>query len=101
MFPSTDTSVWSPLPSNGCRGSPLQEPCGSPPSSVLWVHKTAQHPSRRLWSPLAIGTSHGKEEMRSSLRFLDNPLGSVPRAIRLRRPQHDLAITVAAGCCLP
>ena len=68
---------------------------------ALWVHKTAQHPSRRLWSPLAIGTSHGKEEMRSSLRFLDNPLGSVPRATRLRRPQHDLAITVAAGCCLP
>jgi hypothetical protein len=33
----------------------LAEPCGSPPSSVLWVRKTARPPVRvRLWSPLAI-----------------------------------------------
>src|SRR5580704_9030174 len=46
----------------------------------IWVCKTAQHPSRCLRSPLAIGTSHGEEEMRSSPRSLENPCGSMPRA---------------------
>jgi hypothetical protein len=44
MFPSADTSACSPLPSNGYRGRSLRKPCGSPPSRVLWGHKTA-HPS--------------------------------------------------------
>src|SRR5439155_4933656 len=34
-----------PLPSSGSRGRPLREPCGSPPSSVLWVSTTAPDPS--------------------------------------------------------
>src|SRR5260370_2301410 len=42
MFPSADTSACSPLPSSGFRGRPLREPCGSPPSQVLWVRKTAR-----------------------------------------------------------
>jgi hypothetical protein len=42
MFPSADTSSCSPLPSSGFRGRPLREPCGSPPSSVVWAHKTAR-----------------------------------------------------------
>ncbi len=42
MFPSPDTSACSPLPSSGYRGRPSREPCGSPPSQVLWVRKTAR-----------------------------------------------------------
>ena len=42
MFPSADMSACSPLPSSGFRGRPLREPCGSPPSQVLWVRKTAR-----------------------------------------------------------
>ena len=42
MFPSADTSACSPLPSSGFRGRPLREPCGSPPSQVVWAHKTAR-----------------------------------------------------------
>ena len=80
MFPSTDASVCSPLPSGGCRGRPLREPCGSPPSPVLWVHKTAQHPFRRLRSPLAAGTSHGEEGMKSSPGSRGNPCENMPRA---------------------
>ncbi len=41
------------------------------------------------------------EEMRSSLEFLDNPFGTMPRA---RDPGHSsttFALTVAAGSCLP
>src|SRR5215468_860526 len=30
-----------PLPSSECRGRPFPEPCGSPPSPVLWGRKTA------------------------------------------------------------
>jgi hypothetical protein len=32
-----------PLPSSGYRGRSLRKPCGSPPSPVLWGHKTARH----------------------------------------------------------
>ena len=42
MFPSADTSVCFPLPSSGYRGRSLRKPCGSPPSVVLRVHKTAR-----------------------------------------------------------
>jgi hypothetical protein len=42
MFPSADTSPCLPLPSSGFRGRPFREPCGSPPSPVLWAHKTAR-----------------------------------------------------------
>src|SRR5882724_8621594 len=39
-----DTSICLPLPSGGSRGRSLQEPCGSPPSSVLRACKTAWLP---------------------------------------------------------
>src|SRR5262245_7140908 len=39
-----DASTCSPLPSSGYRGRPLREPCGSPPSRVLWVRTTARLP---------------------------------------------------------
>src|SRR5215510_193411 len=39
-----DASTCFPLPSNGYRGRPLREPCGSPPSRVLWVRTTARLP---------------------------------------------------------
>src|ERR1700758_5581670 len=39
-----DASPCSPLPSSGYRGRPFREPCGSPPSTVLWVHTTARLP---------------------------------------------------------
>jgi hypothetical protein len=42
MFPSADTSACSPLPSSGYRGRSLRKPCGSPPSQVLRVRKTAR-----------------------------------------------------------
>jgi hypothetical protein len=44
MWRCVDASTCSPLPSSGYRGRPLREPCGSPPSSVLWVRKTARLP---------------------------------------------------------
>src|SRR6516164_6184496 len=95
MFPSADTSPCSPLPSSGYRGRPLREPCGSPPSQVLGVRKTA-HPSvrGRLCSPLATGTPL-REEMGSSLGFLGNPLGSMPRARDSGDPGTTLALTGA------
>jgi hypothetical protein len=81
MFPSTDTSVRPPLPSSGYRGRPFREPCGSPPSPVLWASKTARPsiPSAfgLPWQP---GTSHGEEGMGSSPGFLGNPFGSMPRS---------------------
>src|SRR5262252_8317161 len=39
-----DASTCFPLTSSGYRGRPLREPCGSPPSSVLWVRTTARLP---------------------------------------------------------
>src|SRR6266481_2762735 len=70
MFPPS--LQWVPWP-------PLAGPCGSPPSRVLWGRTTAP-PSihGHLWSPLVAGTS--SEEMGSSLGFLENPFGSMPRA---------------------
>jgi hypothetical protein len=44
MQPLIDSSTCSPLPSGGYRGRPLREPCGSPPSRVVWVRKTARLP---------------------------------------------------------
>lgn len=70
MFPPS--LQWVPWP-------PLAGPCGSPPSRVLWGRTTAP-PSihGHLWSPLVAGTS--SEEIGSSLGFLENPFGSMPRA---------------------
>ena len=64
MFPSTDTSACSPLPSSGYRGRSLRKPCGSPPSQVLRGRKTAR-PSFPAASgfPWRVGTSHGEGEM--------------------------------------
>src|SRR6266567_8857285 len=79
MFPSADTSACSPLPSSGCRGRSLRKPCGSPPSPVLRVHKTA-----RPFVPVASGfpwrpvPPHGEEEMESSPVFLEIPLEACP-----------------------
>src|SRR5271169_6690747 len=42
MWRCADTSTCSSLPSSGYRGRPLREPCGSPPSSVVWIRKTAR-----------------------------------------------------------
>ena len=59
----------------------LAEPCASPPSSVLWVRKTARPPVRvRLWSPLAIALPLLRAGMASSPGFLGNPFGNMPRA---------------------
>src|SRR5262249_31806393 len=81
MFPSTDTSACSPLPSSGYHGRSLRKPCGSPPSLVLRGRKTARPSfSARLRSPLAIGTSHGEEEMGELSWVPGNPFGSMPRA---------------------
>ncbi len=52
-----NTTTCSSLPSGGYRGRPLLEPCGSPPSQVLWNHKTAHYPCLRLRFPLAAGDS--------------------------------------------
>ncbi len=68
-----------PLPSSGCRGRSLRKPCGSPPSPVLRVHKTA-----RPFVPVASGfpwrpvPPHGEEEMESSPVFLEIPLEACP-----------------------
>jgi MFS family permease len=43
-----DAFTCSPLPSSGYRGRPLREPCGSPPSSVLWARKTARLPNAAI-----------------------------------------------------
>src|SRR5262249_39651726 len=57
-----------PLPSGGSRGRPLREPCGSPPSSVVWVSTTAPDPSATPpvdpWSHVPPPT---EEEIGSSL----------------------------------
>jgi hypothetical protein len=59
----------------------LAEPCGSPPSSVLRVRKTAP-PSvdRRLRFPLVPALPLLRAKMVSSPGFLGNPFGSMPRA---------------------
>ena len=80
-FLSSDTCACSPLPSSGSRGRSLRKPCGSPPSQVLRVRKTAP-PSvcGRLWSPLAAAFPLSRAEMVSSPGFLGNPFESMPRA---------------------
>ena len=81
-----------PLPSSGFRGRPLREPCGSPPSSVLWATTTAPDPFVPLRSTLgATYLPPGGQEIESSLRFLDNPCGNMPRARAaraIRVPKH-------------
>jgi hypothetical protein len=80
---STDTYGCFPLPSGGSRGRPLREPCGSPPSSVLWGRKTAPHPSVSPpvdpWGHVPPATAV-QEEMESSPGFVSNLCGSLPRA---------------------
>jgi hypothetical protein len=80
-FLSSDTCTCSPLPSSGSRGRSLRKPCGSPPSQVLRVRKTAP-PSvcGRLWSPLTTAFPLSRAKMVSSPGFLGNPFGSMPRA---------------------
>jgi hypothetical protein len=80
-FLSSDTCTCSPLPSSGSRGRSLRKPCGSPPSQVLRVRKTAP-PSvcGRLWSPLAAAFPLSRAKMVSSPGFLGNPFESMPRA---------------------
>jgi len=69
----------SPHPSSGPRGRSLRKPCGSPPSQVLRVRKTAP-PSvcGRLWSPLAAAFPLSRAEMVSSPGFLGTPLEACP-----------------------
>src|SRR6266705_792030 len=54
---SADAYVCSPLPSGGFRGRLFREPCGSPPSPVLWGHKTAR-PSFRAPFGRPSGTAY-------------------------------------------
>lgn len=69
-----DTSAWFPLPSSGYRGRPLPEPCGSPPSSVLWGPKTAHRsipaasglPWRRLTATSRICSLHSEDTLATS-----------------------------------
>ncbi len=81
MFPSPDTSACFPLPSSGCRGRSLRMPCGSPPSPVLWGHKTARPfvpvASGFPWLPVPPMVAEGRE---SSPGFLGYPFESMPRA---------------------
>src|SRR6266436_3104666 len=100
-FLSSDTCTCSPLPSSESRGRSLQKPCGSPPSQVLRVRKTAP-PSvcGRLWFPLAAAFPLLRAEMVSSPGFLGNPFRSMPRA----RDSGDPGATSqyrSSGCCLP
>src|SRR5262249_5691757 len=46
-YGSVDRYICSgnPFPPVASRGRPLREPCGSPPSSVVWVSTTAPDPS--------------------------------------------------------
>jgi hypothetical protein len=117
-----DTSTCSPRPSSGYRGRPLREPCGSPPSSVPWAHKTARLPvaatSGFPWQqvsrvegcslpverpscsrdPVRFGLggthAHRSREVGSSPGFTGNPLESMPRA----RDSGDPAATSHSGC---
>src|SRR6516164_11749866 len=79
MFPSTDTSPCSPLPSSGCRGRSFRKPCGSPPSQVIRGRKTAL-PSvlSRLRSPLAAVLPLLRVETESSPRFMGIHLETCP-----------------------
>ena len=79
MQPLIDSSPCFPLPSSGYRGRPLREPCGSPPSSVLWVRKTA-----RL--PLAAASGFPWRQVTSAsevLRFCRRPSAATADRVRL------------------
>ena len=70
-----------PRPSNGYRGRSFRKPCGSPPSSVLWVRKTARpHTCPPLVSLGDRVSALVSGEMASSPGFLGNPFGNMPRA---------------------
>jgi hypothetical protein len=127
MWRYADASTCSSLPSSGYRGRPLREPCGSPPSSVIWAHKTARLPlpappvslgsrrlrlrvvrfSRRQPSPPGDQVSLGWAapeprcgETGSSPGFTESPLVSMPRASDSGDPGHASPNGVA-GYCLP
>src|SRR5438034_1291993 len=105
MSPSPDTSAratpslqWVPWPP---LAGALRFPTDLPRYyGLLRLLPIRSYPSGR---PLGPRTSPDGEEIESSLRFLDNPCGNMPRARAARDsgPQHDLAIAVAAGYCLP
>ena len=108
------SSTCSSLPSSGYRGRPLREPCGSPPSPVLWNRKTARLPFPA--PPVSLGDRFsslrvirfpgealvpqgtwffglGKPaqlsgEAGSSPGFTGNPLISMPRASDSGDPGH-------------
>ena len=93
MFPSADTSACSPLPSSGFRGRPLREPCGSPPSRVLWGRTTAP-PSihGHLRSPLAAGTSPDGRRWRALLGSWGIPLEACPELVTPATPARPRII---------
>jgi len=115
MWRCPDTSTCSSLPSSGYRGRPLREPCGSPPSPVLWTRKTARLPlpappvalGRRRLRLRVVRFSRGQPsppgdlvslgwappgpacgEAGSSPGFTGNPLVSMPRASDSGDPGH-------------
>ena len=100
MCPPIGTFGCSPLPSSGFRGRTRRVPCGSPPSSVLWVRTTAR-PSvhGRLWSPSAVGTSRGRR-WRALLGSWGIPLKACPELATPadpRTPSHSRP----SRCSLP
>jgi hypothetical protein len=77
----------------------LAEPCGSPPSSVLWVRKTARHPSvpplvdprvARTFDPYR-GVASWCEGDGEPSWVPGQPLWNMPWVMRHRRPRHNLA----------
>ena len=108
LSPASTAASLAALPPVGAVAAPSPEPCGSPPSSVLWGRKTAPYPSQR--PPVSLGqpvplpsdacslppgrirtpwawffwrgrtTPRSREEIGNSPRFLGNPFESVPRA---------------------
>jgi len=94
MFPSADTSVCFPLPSGGYRGRSFRKPCGSPPSQVLWVRKTAR-PSVPVASgfPWPLVPPIVRRRWRALLGFWDIPLEACPE-LGTPASRHDLALSV-------
>jgi hypothetical protein len=80
-----------PFPPVGAVAA-LEGPCGSPPSLVLWGRKTAP-PSIPVTSGLPRRSVPPPEEMGSSLGFLGNPFGNMPRARDSGGPRYVLALT--------
>jgi len=94
---------WVPWPS-------LARPCGSPPSPVLWGRKTAPASVRasfgrplvaRISRPKSRGVPPGVGEDGELSWVPGQPLWKHAPGYRHRRSQHNLAIAVAAECCLP